>query len=156
MNRNAPREIQVEQHTVEIDGAKLFAKAWTPPRLAKEEPILLFHDSIGCTALWRAFPERLAKDTGRQVVAYDRLGFGESDPPPNGIKFTFVSDEARTVIPELLERLEITNFVACGHSVGGAMAIETASSLGRRLTAAITIAAQAFVEARTLEGIAPG
>ena len=64
-----------------MDTAKgrLYARRWDP---AGGAPIVLFHDSLGCVALWRDFPEQLASETGRSVVAYDRLGFGLSDPNP--------------------------------------------------------------------------
>ena len=42
-------------------------------------PIVLFHESLGCIELWRDFPRKLSQITGREVIAYDRLGFGQSD-----------------------------------------------------------------------------
>lgn len=57
------------------------------------------------------------------------------------------------MVPRLCEQLGVTAFVACGHSVGGGMAIETAAHFPTQCRALVTIAAQAFVEDRTLEGI---
>jgi pimeloyl-ACP methyl ester carboxylesterase len=65
----------------------------------------------------------------------------------------FIAPEARHVVPRLCEQLEIADFVACGHSVGGGMAVETAARFQERCRAVVTISAQAFVEQRTLDGI---
>jgi pimeloyl-ACP methyl ester carboxylesterase len=134
---------------------QLFTRSWTPsaPEASRRAPILLFHDSLGCVELWRSFPERLAAATGRRVVAYDRLGFGRSDPHPGKLGIGFVADEADSTVPQLCDRLGIGDFVACGHSVGGGMAIEAAARWPERCRALVTIAAQTFIEDRTLAGI---
>ncbi|CAN7499643.1 alpha/beta hydrolase [Bosea sp. LjRoot90] len=134
---------------------RLFTRSWAPsgPEASRLAPILLFHDSLGCIELWRSFPEKLAAATGRRVIAYDRLGFGRSDPHPERLGVGFVADEAESVVPHLCGQLGITDFVACGHSVGGAMAIETAARWPQRCQALVTIAAQTLIEDRTLAGI---
>jgi pimeloyl-ACP methyl ester carboxylesterase/RimJ/RimL family protein N-acetyltransferase len=118
-----------------------------------QPPILLFHDSLGCVEMWRTFPAVLAQSTGREVIAYDRLGFGQSgqrtDPP--GIDF--VRDEALRALPALREQLGIDRFVAFGHSVGGGMAVHCAAMYPSACVALITESAQAFVEDKTREGI---
>ncbi|MCL6467607.1 MAG: alpha/beta hydrolase, partial [Ralstonia sp.] len=59
---------------------RLHARQWGGPvNDAAKPPIVLLHDSLGCVALWRDFPQRLAQSTGHAVIAYDRLGFGRSD-----------------------------------------------------------------------------
>ena len=134
---------------------QLFTRSWTPsdPEASRPAPILLFHDSLGCVELWRSFPEKLAVATGRRVVAYDRLGFGHSDPHPDQLGLDFVADEARNAVPQLCDALGIGEFVTCGHSAGGGMAVATAAQWPGRCRALVTIAAQAFVEDRTLAGI---
>jgi pimeloyl-ACP methyl ester carboxylesterase len=116
-------------------------------------PIVLFHDSLGCVELWRDFPERLALATGRDVVAYDRLGFGQSDPHPGTLDCGFVRDEAVTGFRLLRDALGIGAFVAFGHSVGGGMAVACAAMHAADCRALITESAQAFVEDRTTQGI---
>lgn len=150
-----PVTVEEQEAHVRIGEGRLFAKVWSPapPDGAAPAPILLFHDSLGCVDLWRSFPRALASATGRRVIAYDRLGFGRSDPYPGRLPFDFIAREARHVVPRLCEEFGVTDFVACGHSVGGAMAVETAARFPARCRALVTIAAQAFVEDRTLEGI---
>ncbi len=144
-----------KEWTIRTGEGRLFAKSWTPESAegVSAAPILLFHDSLGCVDLWRAFPQRLASETNRRVIAYDRLGFGRSDAHPGHIGLDFVAAEARDAIPRLCEQAGVADFVACGHSVGGGMAVETAARFPERCRALVTIAAQAFVEDRTVAGI---
>ena len=52
---------------------RLYAKRWGGTADdAALPPIVLLHDSLGCVALWREFPQRLVQATGRAVIAYDR------------------------------------------------------------------------------------
>lgn len=116
-------------------------------------PIVLFHDSLGCIALWRDFPERLARATGRDVIAYDRLGFGQSDSHPGRLTGNFIHDEAHGGFRHLREALSLDAFIAFGHSVGGGMAVACAAAYPDACRALIAESAQAFVEDRTIAGI---
>ncbi|WP_234899594.1 alpha/beta fold hydrolase [Agrobacterium pusense] len=138
---------------METNDGRLFAKSWTPGALASTTPMVLFHDSLGCVDLWRDFPNILADRTGRRVIAYDRLGFGRSDAQADPVQLDFIASEGKRLLPMLAEKLDFREFLACGHSVGGGMAIETAARMPDVCKAAITIAAQAFVEEQTLDGI---
>ncbi len=133
----------------------LFARSWTPDDGRDKAPILLWHASLGCVDHWRGFPEALAAATGQPVVAYDRLGFGRSDAHPGTLGLDFVAAEAATVAL-LQAELGFGRFVACGHSVGGGMAVEAAARFPDDCLGLVTIGAQAFVEDRTLSGIREG
>ena len=133
---------------------RMLARRWQPtapcPALA---PIVMLHDSLGCVALWRSFPADLCRATGRTVIAYDRLGFGQSDQRTARPSLDFIAEEAQQYFPALREQLGIGRFVALGHSVGGGMAVHCAAQSPADCEALITIAAQAFVEDRCLQGI---
>ncbi|MXN79021.1 alpha/beta fold hydrolase [Burkholderia sp. 4701] len=148
-------DIVTEKTWIATPQGRLFAKRWrgAPAPAADACPIVLLHDSLGSVALWRDFPEQLAQATCRDVIAYDRLGFGQSDPHPGQLSPTFVGDEADQALHALREQLGIASFVAFGHSVGGGMAVGAAAAYPDRCRALVTVAAQAFVEARTLDGI---
>jgi pimeloyl-ACP methyl ester carboxylesterase len=47
---------------------------------AQAPTIVMLHEGLGCVALWRDFPARLAAATGWGVFAYSRAGYGRSDP----------------------------------------------------------------------------
>jgi len=164
-------------HWIATAQGRLFARRWSAPpspspaafastRLAQPlPPIVLFHDSLGCVELWRDFPAALCHATGRDVIAYDRLGFGCSDVRTGPLPLDFVEDEARHSLPALRAHFGMQRCVVLGHSVGGGMAAhcaaahhrpqssDAASGVDADGTALITIAAQACVEERTLQGI---
>ena len=134
---------------VAVPGGDLFVRRW---RGGSGAPIVLFHDSLGSVEQWRAFPARLADATGRDVVAYDRLGFGKSSPRRERPSPRFVEEEAE-VFAALLSALGLSRAALFGHSVGGAMALAIAAAHGDACEAVVSESAQAFVEERTLEGI---
>lgn len=143
-----------EEWVVSPQGS-LFAKCWSPNNLPSPSPtpIILLHDSLGSVELWRDFPEHLALTTGRPIIAYDRLGFGQSDPFPGDLPASFIEDEARTSFAAVREYFELKQFILFGHSVGGGMATFCAAAFPEQCLAVITESAQAFVEERTLAGI---
>lgn len=130
----------------------LYARRWRAPH-ESAATIVLWHDSLGCVALWRDFPAALAAATRCDVVAYDRLGFGRSDPHPGKLASDFVRDEATRDFAALRDALGIGRFIAFGHSVGGGMAICAAAAFPEDCVALVTESAQAFVEDVTLAGI---
>ena len=104
----------------------IYVRRWQAPAAGEESlaraPIVLLHDSLGSVALWRDFPQQLAEATRRDVLAYDRLGFGQSDPYPGTLGPGFVAREAETVFPAVHQGLGLGDFIVLGHSVGGGMA----------------------------------
>jgi pimeloyl-ACP methyl ester carboxylesterase len=138
--------------TLQGKNGKIFAREWNS-HLTDKTPIVLIHDSLGCVELWRDFPELLSQQTHRRVIAYDRLGFGKSDPLLEPISKEFISNEVNESFAIVCEQLGISKFILLGHSVGGGMALNCASQLPNRCEAIITIAAQSFVEDKTLAGI---
>lgn len=146
------QQISTEQHWIDTPDGQLFAQSWNP---AKESgsPIVLLHDSLGCVALWRDFPMRLAQESGRRVIAYDRLGFGRSAAYPGLLPSSFVQDEALGGFQALCQTLNLNQFVVLGHSVGGGMAVGCAAVHQEACQGLITESAQAFIDAVTLDGI---
>ena len=141
-------------HWIAHPSGRLFARQWRPERAEPGfAPVVLLHDSLGCVELWRDFPAQLAAATGRRVVAYDRLGFGRSDARAGRPSTAFIAEEAATTWPTVRAQLGIGPFVVVGHSVGGGMAVEIAARAGGDCTALVTMAAQAFVEDRTIAGL---
>jgi pimeloyl-ACP methyl ester carboxylesterase len=145
--------MNTSEHWVTTPQGRLYAQRWTPAADTGRAPLLLFHDSLGCVALWRDWPAALAQATGRSVVAYDRLGFGRSDPCSDTLTPAFVQHEAAANLPALCEQLGLHQFVAFGHSVGGGMAMHVAAHAGPRCVGLVTESAQVFAEDHTLAGI---
>jgi pimeloyl-ACP methyl ester carboxylesterase len=141
-------------HWIAHPRGRLFAREWPASASGRSlPPLLLQHDSLGCVDVWRDFPQRLADATGRRVVACDRLGFGRSDARGGRLPPDFIADEGRAFLPVVLAHLGVHRFAVLGHSVGGGMAVNIAAQRPEDCAALVTIAAQAFVEDRTLAGL---
>lgn len=147
--------VDTREFQISTGHGRLFAKSWTPSSEAQASatPIILFHDSLGCVELWRDFPQQLALASGRSVHAYDRLGFGRSDAHPVRLATDFIHAEALGAFRQVREALQLDEFIAFGHSVGGGMAVGCAAAWGAQCRGLITESAQAFVEDRTVQGI---
>jgi len=151
----APLTIRIAERAVPTPRGRLHAVEWSPADAAApaRTPLVLLHDSLGCVALWRDFPDALARATGRRVIAYDRLGFGRSDPHPGALPASFIHDEAREGFRHLRAAFALDRFIAFGHSVGGGMAVGCAAVHPEACEGLVAMSAQAFVEDRTRQGI---
>lgn len=138
---------------IETPDGRLFARFWGSVGRPEAPTIILFHDSLGSVDQWRDFPCKLAAATGRPVIAYDRLGFGRSDPNPRRLEPDFVRNEASAGLAHIREAFAVDHMILFGHSVGGGMAIASGATFATETDAVITLAAQAFVEDRTIAGI---
>ena len=147
--------IEIIDSFVDVPWGNIFVRRWNSGH-SHRPPIILLHDSLGCAELWRDFPEALAKATNRDVIAYDRLGFGKSTPRRERPSIDFIFEEGKTFFPAIQRALGITRFSLFGHSVGGAMAIVIAALQNEECEAVITESAQTFVESLTLSGIRAG
>lgn len=144
--------MSVRDVMVPTPAGRLFARVWGT-LAGGLAPIVLLHDSLGSVELWRDFPAVLAEVTGRGVVAYDRLGFGQSDARAGRVGFDFIRREAEDAIAPLREALGIERMVLFGHSVGGGMAVAAGAAFADETVAVVTESAQCFVEDRTLAGL---
>lgn len=148
--------ISTSSHRIATPHGRLHAQCWQPAAASppvSTTPILLLHDSLGCVALWRDFPALLAAQTGHTVIAYDRLGFGQSDARNDSLALDFIASEAEVYFPLLQAHFGFERCIVMGHSVGGGMAVHCAARHPDSCAALITESAQAFVEDRTRSGI---
>lgn len=89
----------------------------------------------------------MALATQRDVIAYDRIGFGQSSVQAHSLELNFIEQEVQDTFSFLFDA------VAMRHSVGGGMAAVCAAWYPFNCVALITESAQAIVEDVTLEGI---
>ena len=123
--------------------------------LRPDAPALVFlHEGLGCSALWRDFPERLAALAGLPALVYSRLGYGQSDPFDAPLAPGFMHYEARVPLPELLEHFSIRHPVLVGHSDGASIALIYAGEHPDRVEAVVALAPHLFVEPVTIASIA--
>jgi pimeloyl-ACP methyl ester carboxylesterase len=107
-------------------------------------PLVLLHEGLGSVGLWRDLPATLHRATGLRTIVFSRFGHGRSDPPPRPRTPTFMHEEAREVLPALLDRLDIERPILVGHSDGGSIALIYAAE--HDVTALALLAPHVFVE----------
>ena len=54
---------------IQVSGGEIYVKLWRPELLNLSVPVVLLHDSLGCTAMWREFPAQLSERLGRTDLA---------------------------------------------------------------------------------------
>ncbi|WP_261512883.1 alpha/beta fold hydrolase [Chryseobacterium paludis] len=120
----------------------------------EDRPTLIFlHDSLGCTQLWRDFPMKLSEGSQCNVLVYDRLGYGKSDPMLTDERPNNYMEIEADLLKDLLTELNITDAILFGHSDGGTIALITASKYPKNVKAVICEAGHIFVEEVTLKGV---
>lgn len=135
-------------------GGRQLEYACFGPEPGDAATLVLLHDGLGCVALWRDFPERLAVATGLGVLVYSRAGYGTSEPEPLPRPLDFQTQEAH-VLSDVLEAAGIRRAILLGHSDGATMAAIHAGSLPTpRVRGLILIAPHFFVEAMGIAEIA--
>lgn len=119
-----------------------------------DRPTLVFlHDSLGCIELWRDFPEKLSIATRCNILVYDRLGYGRSEPMVSPLRSIHYLEEEADILNDLLRELKIGDAILFGHSDGGSIALIAASKYPQGIKAVICEAGHIFVEEITLRGI---
>jgi pimeloyl-ACP methyl ester carboxylesterase len=120
-----------------------------------KKPTLVFlHEGLGCTAMWRDFPDRLCQSTGCPGLVYDRLGYGKSSPLCSPWTVHYLHDYALKELPEVLEKIvPRRTFVLIGHSDGGSISLIFGAEKPALLKAIVTEAAHVFVEPESLRGV---
>ncbi len=153
-----------ETSTVTVDGAGGDAETTATLTVARwgdgPAEIVLLHDGLGSIEQWRTIPGRLAAETGRTVLAYDRPGHGRSTPVPSGAwPADWLHREAERfgrLLDHLGDQVDRRPLLV-GHSDGGSIALLHAAGDGGRpvpeLRGLITLAAHTWVEQRCFDGI---
>src|SRR6267378_7842510 len=85
--------------------------------------LVFLHEGLGCVAMWRDFPERLAAQTGCSALVYSRAGYGNSDPIELPRPVGFMHEEALVTLPQMLDAFEISKAILVGHSDGGSIIV---------------------------------
>ncbi len=139
---------------VVADGKRLEAVAYGPPP-ESAPTIVLLHEGLGCVALWRDFPARLAAATGWGVFAYSRAGYGQSDPVDLPRPLDYMTREARSSLPAVLDVIGFRRGLLFGHSDGASIAaIYAGEHVDERVKGLVLMAPHVFAEGPGLASIA--
>ena len=117
--------------------------------------LVLLHEGLGCVALWREFPEKLAEATGLGVFVYSRAGYGQSDPVDLPRPIDYMTQEAVHSLPEVLNAVGVCSTVLVGHSDGATIAAIYGGSVSdMRVRGLVLMAPHFFSEPEGLAAIA--
>jgi pimeloyl-ACP methyl ester carboxylesterase len=109
--------------------------------------IVMLHEGLGCVGLWGDFPDRLQRATGCGVFVYSRAGYGQSSPVTLPRPLSYMHDEARDVLPALLDAIGFRRGLLLGHSDGASIAtIYAGTHQDHRLGGLVLIAPHFFTE----------
>jgi pimeloyl-ACP methyl ester carboxylesterase len=135
-------------------GGKRLEINWYGPSPGDAPTLVFLHHGLGCAAMWRDFPAKLAAAVGCGALVYSRLGYGRSHPCSLPRSVRFMHEEGLEVLPELLEVAGIRQCILIGHSDGASIAIIYAGgTTAKPLLGVITEAPHVFFEKRTMLGI---
>jgi pimeloyl-ACP methyl ester carboxylesterase len=116
--------------------------------------IVMLHEGLGSAALWGDFPDKLAAATGTTIFAYSRAGYGASSPVPLPRPLTYMHNEAKDVLPSLLDAIGFRRGLLLGHSDGASIAAIYAGSVEDfRVRGLVLIAPHFFTEEPGLASI---
>jgi pimeloyl-ACP methyl ester carboxylesterase len=136
-----------------VDGKRL-ETLWIEAANKDGPTIVMLHEGLGSVALWKDFPQLLATRTGCGILVYSRYGLGNSERLMEKRPVEFMHHEGEVVLPELLDKLNITRPIVLGHSDGGSIAIIFAGKYLDRPRALILEAPHVFVENLSVASIA--
>ncbi len=127
---------------------------WVLPNSFDTTPIIFLHEALGSIGQWKSFPKLLCERLQTNGIVYERQGHGLSTPFDRERTHRYLHDYALQELPELLDALEIKEPVhLVGHSDGGSIALLFAAYFPNRVANVVSMAAHAFVEEITLQGI---
>ena len=115
-------------------------------------PVLLLHEGLGSVSMWRDFPARLADASGRRIIAWSRLGYGNSAPFEVPYSPDFMHREADAA-ERLMAQMDIERVHVFGHSDGASIALLLAARHPQLVASLILEAPHVFVEEPGLQSI---
>lgn len=124
-----------------------------PGPVSDRPPLVFLHEGLGCVALWRDFPDKVARDIGAPALVYSRFGYGHSAGLDGPRTPRYLHDEALDVLPALLDHLGIMRPLLIGHSDGASIALIHAAISGRAVAGVVLMAPHVMVEPISIDGL---
>jgi pimeloyl-ACP methyl ester carboxylesterase len=137
----------------DIDGRAIEYRV-IPGAVSDRPPLVFLHEGLGCAALWRDFPDKVARELGAPALVYSRFGYGQSAGLEGPRTPRFMHEEALDVLPVLLDHCGISRPLLIGHSDGASIALIHAASPGRPVAGLVLMAPHIMVEPICVESIA--
>jgi pimeloyl-ACP methyl ester carboxylesterase len=136
-------------------GAQRLEYRMIGPRPGETPTLVLLHEGLGCVGLWGDFPDELQQKTGCGVFVYSRAGYGKSSPVALPRPLSYMHDEARTTLPQILDAIGFRRGLLIGHSDGGSIAaIYAGSHQDHRVGGLVLMAPHFFTEESGIASVA--
>lgn len=142
--------IQEHEDFVLIESSNIYYKKWqvnTP-----KQTLILLHDSLGCTTLWREWGRELAEYLSINVISYDRRGYGKSDNYTVPRPIDYLEQESQ-ILNELIKHWQLENPILFGFSDGASVATIYAGLFPNNIAALIIEGVHVLIEDVTLQGV---
>ncbi len=157
-------DVRLEQGRIDIDGIGIAYQRIAPSGVAAAQDascavhafaptVVMLHEGLGSITQWRDLPEVLARRCGLGVIAYDRGGYGRSDPFPEAYGDGFMTREALETLPAVLDGLGVQRPILVGHSDGASIALIAVGMGAVTPLGVATIAPHTFIEDVCIDGI---
>ena len=156
--------VTLERGRIDIDGVGIAYRRFVPTRVAAPQDtpgavnasaptVVMLHEGLGSITQWRDLPGVLARRCGLEVIAYDRGGYGRSDPFPATYGDGFMTHEAIETLPAVLGGLGVARPILVGHSDGASIALIAVGMGAVSPLGVATIAPHTFIEDICVDGI---
>ena len=142
--------MQIEENHILIQNSSIYYKKVTPQNAT--HTLILLHDSLGCTVLWRDWLDILAQELNVSVLSYDRRGYGKSSNYTVPRPINYLEQEAQ-ILDELIEKLELKNVHLFGFSDGASVATIYAGMFPDKIHSLTIEGVHVLIEQETLAGI---
>lgn len=116
-------------------------------------PFVFLHEGLGSVELWRDFPAEVVEQTGHPALVFSRHGNGWSTPLNEPRRVEYMHEEARHVLPVIVEEEVGRPPFLIGHSDGASIALIYAGS-GAGVAGLVLIAPHVYIEDETVASIA--
>ena len=157
-------DVTVARGRIDIDGVGIAYQRFvgSPVAVPQDTPgavnasaptVVMLHEGLGSITQWRDLPEVLARRCGLDVIAYDRGGYGRSDPFPEAYGDGFMTREALETLPAVLDGLGVARPILVGHSDGASIALIAVGMGAVAPLGVATIAPHTFIEDVCIDGI---
>ncbi len=144
----------VKNQFITLQNIDIHCKLFLPEQLTSESIwIIMLHQGLGSISQWKNFPDNLFKAIQYPILAYERIGYGETGNLADELPENFLFTEAYQILPGILHQFNIHRFYLFGHSDGATISLLYASSQPTGLLGISALTPHVFVEEITKQGI---
>ena len=133
---------------------KILESVWHGPAPEDTPTLIFLHEGLGSVSMWKEFPQKLSQQTGCGALVYSRFGYGKSENCELPRPLNFMHEEGLEVLPEIIARYRIHQYILVRHSDGASIAfIHAGSDSAEKMLGIVNEAPHVFCESLTISSI---